>query len=166
MYIVRITFRNPPTPSILRGLYFYVHQKVIEAYYRAAKQDTDPEAAQGGIRQSRVRSNERVHSIPTRPLACSKPDPLQTSELKRTVGQGKPLTGSKISKQCQLLLMKALERRMKYIFEVSEPHVVEQLAVNCNQILYTHTKPFSKHHYSTQPGGNSTVPMPPAASTL
>jgi hypothetical protein len=33
--------------------------------------------------------------------------------------------------------MKALERRMKYIFEVSEPHVVEQLAFNCNQILYT-----------------------------
>jgi hypothetical protein len=27
--------------------------------------------------------------------------------------------------------------RMKYIFEVSEPHVVEQLAANCNQILYT-----------------------------
>jgi hypothetical protein len=26
---------------------------------------------------------------------------------------------------------------MKYIFEVSEPHVVEQLAFNCNQILYT-----------------------------
>jgi hypothetical protein len=49
----------------------------------------------------------------------------------------KAITGSKISKQCQLLLMKALERRMKYIFEVSEPHVVEQLAVNCNQILYT-----------------------------
>jgi hypothetical protein len=49
----------------------------------------------------------------------------------------KAITGSKISKQFQLLLMKALERRMKYIFEVSEPHVVEQLAFNCNQILHT-----------------------------
>jgi hypothetical protein len=54
-------------------------QLITEAYYRAAQQDTEPEARRPR-RDTSIEGAvevERVHSIPTRPLACSNPVPLQ-----------------------------------------------------------------------------------------